>query len=275
MHPAVCHADENRLASSSSLLLTPFERNLQLWRQLWRVLERSHLIVQIVDARNPAGFRCVDLERYVQEVGSGFDNDAVSGGGKRKSLLLVNKADLLTRTQREAWADYFESQGVEFAFFSAANAAALQEQAERQRRREAGEDVSDVEDEDGDESEDGEDESDEEEEEEAAAPETVHDAAGVPSQQTALEEQLDATTLTDEELEDTDGEEEVAAKKAKATKGAWLAIAEAEPDAPESDRTRVISVTELEELFERSAPDLKREWSSAGLYVTDDGRLCD
>ena len=91
-----------RLAESSNLLLTPFERNVQLWRQLWRVLERSHLIVQIVDARNPLGFRCVDLESYVREVGDegvGIDT-TVPGKGKRRSLLLINKADLLTYEQR-------------------------------------------------------------------------------------------------------------------------------------------------------------------------------
>lgn len=89
-----------RLAESSSLLMTPFERNLQLWRQLWRVIERSHLIVQIVDARNPMGFRCVDLENYVSEVGSEDNDGAVPGKGQRRSLLLINKADLLTIEQR-------------------------------------------------------------------------------------------------------------------------------------------------------------------------------
>lgn len=80
--------------------MTPFERNLQLWRQLWRVIERSHLIVQIVDARNPMGFRCVDLENYVSEVGSEDNDGAVPGKGQRRSLLLINKADLLTIEQR-------------------------------------------------------------------------------------------------------------------------------------------------------------------------------
>ena len=91
-----------RLAEQSSLLLTPFERNIQLWRQLWRVLERSHLIVQIVDARNPLGFRCADLENCVQEIGDdGSEGDTtVPGRGKRRSLLLINKADLLTIEQR-------------------------------------------------------------------------------------------------------------------------------------------------------------------------------
>jgi large subunit GTPase 1 len=87
-----------RLTDQQSFLLTPFERNLAVWRQLWRTTERSQLVVQIVDARNPLNFRCEDLETYVGEV----PVDAVTGKGKgaRRNLLLVNKADLLTRKQR-------------------------------------------------------------------------------------------------------------------------------------------------------------------------------
>lgn len=29
------------------VVLTPFEKNLEVWRQLWRVLERSDIIVQV------------------------------------------------------------------------------------------------------------------------------------------------------------------------------------------------------------------------------------
>ena len=65
---------------------------------MWRVLERSHLIVQIVDARNPLRFRCEDLEEYIKDVeaakGDGTDK------GKRGSMLLINKADFLTAGQR-------------------------------------------------------------------------------------------------------------------------------------------------------------------------------
>ena len=53
---------------------------------LWRVLERSQLVVQIVDARNPLVFRSTDLERYVRELDP-----------RKRCLLLVNKADLLTK----------------------------------------------------------------------------------------------------------------------------------------------------------------------------------
>jgi large subunit GTPase 1 len=88
-----------RLQEQENFLLTPFERNLEVWRQLWRVLERSHLVVQIVDARNPLRFRCEDLESYVKDV-EGTEGEWGTGKGKRRSLLLINKADLLTEQQR-------------------------------------------------------------------------------------------------------------------------------------------------------------------------------
>merc|ERR1712096_18965 len=43
--------------------LTPYEKNLDFWRQLWRVVERSDVIVQIVDARDPMLYRCRDFEK--------------------------------------------------------------------------------------------------------------------------------------------------------------------------------------------------------------------
>ncbi|KAF8641100.1 hypothetical protein AX17_000743 [Amanita inopinata Kibby_2008] len=113
------------LQEQEKLLLTPFERNIEVWRQLWRVLERSHLVVQIVDARNPLRFRCEDLESYVLDV-EGNEGEAGTGKDKRRNLLLINKADLLTIEQRRHWADYFEREKIEYAFYSAANAVAQQ-----------------------------------------------------------------------------------------------------------------------------------------------------
>jgi large subunit GTPase 1 len=88
-----------RLQEEDKFLLTPFERNIEVWRQLWRVLERSHLVVQIVDARNPLRFRCEDLEDYICDV-EGPEGEKGTGKGKRRSLLLINKADLLNAQQR-------------------------------------------------------------------------------------------------------------------------------------------------------------------------------
>jgi large subunit GTPase 1 len=56
-----------KLEEDEGLLFTPFEKNLQFWRQLWRVIEKSDVIVQIVDSRNPLLFHCEDLEKYVLE----------------------------------------------------------------------------------------------------------------------------------------------------------------------------------------------------------------
>ena len=104
------------LQENDDLLMTPFERNLEVWRQLWRVIERSDLIVQIVDARHPLMFRSEDLERYVKEVDL-----------KKNNLLLVNKADMMTLSQRGAWADHFENVGINYKFFSASLAKELNE----------------------------------------------------------------------------------------------------------------------------------------------------
>ena len=101
-----------QLQESEDLMLTPYEKNLEFWRQLWRVIERSDVVVQIVDARNPLIFRCEDLEKYVKEVDS-----------EKMNMILINKADFLTDKQRQIWADYFSDIGIRVAFFSATLAA--------------------------------------------------------------------------------------------------------------------------------------------------------
>lgn len=57
-----------RTAKESNLEMTPFEKNLFVWKQLWRVVERSHLLILIVDARNPLAFISRDLFKFVAEV---------------------------------------------------------------------------------------------------------------------------------------------------------------------------------------------------------------
>ncbi|TRX93030.1 hypothetical protein FHL15_006168 [Xylaria flabelliformis] len=107
------------LQEYNDLLMTPFERNLEVWRQLWRVIERSDLVVQIVDARNPLMFRSEDLENYVKDVDP-----------SKKNLLLVNKADMMTTTQRKAWSKYFNEKRIAYRFFSASLAKELNEARE-------------------------------------------------------------------------------------------------------------------------------------------------
>ncbi|KAK8861553.1 hypothetical protein IAR55_002375 [Kwoniella newhampshirensis] len=273
-----------QLAESSNLLLTPFERNIQLWRQLWRVLERSHLIVQIVDARNPMGFRCVDLEKYVQEIGTDADEDGdiiVPGKGKRRSLLLINKADLLTYDQRCEWAEYFESQDIAYAFFSAANAAALQEQAEKQRLRALGEYDENAEDDDSSEGENA--AAQQEDEDEYPSGEEMDPQTD--NEEAALAQGVTNTHLDDgeeeEEAEDDDNDEEgwstegeheagepTGEVEEKLAQGETVPLPEVVQEVAakfpplkegevEDIRTRVLSVTELEDLFVNAAPDIQ------------------
>ncbi|BFZ23014.1 hypothetical protein BsWGS_26054 [Bradybaena similaris] len=96
------------LEEKEHIQLTPYEKNLDFWRQLWRVIERSDVVVQIVDARNPLLFRCEDLETYVKEVDP-----------RKTVMLLINKADFLTLQQRQQWAEYFNKERVRVVFFSA------------------------------------------------------------------------------------------------------------------------------------------------------------
>lgn len=101
-----------KLEEEQKVLLTPFERNLEVWRQLWRVVERADVIAVIVDARNPLIFRSKDFEDYAR-------SHRNSRGEPKQVLLLLNKADLLSEAQRRSWAAYFEDRGDAFFFFSA------------------------------------------------------------------------------------------------------------------------------------------------------------
>ncbi|XP_055705805.1 large subunit GTPase 1 homolog [Phlebotomus papatasi] len=99
------------LQENEDLQMTPYEKNLDFWRQLWRVIERSDVIVQIVDARNPLLFRNEDLEKYVKEVGQ-----------EKGNMILINKSDFLTDDQRRKWAEFFDQREIRVVFFSALQA---------------------------------------------------------------------------------------------------------------------------------------------------------
>ena len=92
---------------SAGASVTPYEKNLHVWRQLWRVLERSAVVLQIVDARNPLFYLSEDLRTYaMDELG-------------KPMMMIVNKSDYLTERQRQLWSEYFTERGIDHLFFSA------------------------------------------------------------------------------------------------------------------------------------------------------------
>ncbi|KAI8064428.1 hypothetical protein BC940DRAFT_277199 [Gongronella butleri] len=150
-----------QLEDEEGLLLTPYEKNLEVWRQLWRVIERSSLVVQIVDARNPLLFRSADVDRYVKEVDP-----------RKNNLLLINKADLLSDAQRTHWADYFDKVGIRYTFFSAKEAADAQEEKQKlleEQNERTPDDDEDEEDEEDEEDDDENDSADDKESDQAAS----------------------------------------------------------------------------------------------------------
>jgi len=102
------------LQEKEHIMLTPYEKNLDVWRQLWRVIERCDVVCQIVDARNPLLYKCDDLEMYVKETNP-----------DKEYIILVNKADYLTENQRKCWAEYFAAQKQKVIFWSALDATSL------------------------------------------------------------------------------------------------------------------------------------------------------
>lgn len=190
------------LQENDDLLMTPFERNIEVWRQLWRVIERSDLIVQIVDARNPLLFRSDDLEKYVKEV------DA-----KKRNLLLINKSDMLTEEMREEWAQYFDEKGINYKFFSASLAKELNEARE------------------------GSEEAAEEEVEKQQTPQDL---------QKSMAPQLQKLNLKDAAEDDDDEDSHSEAENENQSEESVTASA--------VDRTRILTVDELESLFLEHSP---------------------
>lgn len=66
----------------------------------------------MVDARDPLLYRSTDLEAFARELHP-----------SKSSMLLLNKADLLAKTLRTAWANHFDRQGIQYVFWSAKAAA--------------------------------------------------------------------------------------------------------------------------------------------------------
>jgi large subunit GTPase 1 len=126
----IAELEERMRNEDQSVVVTPFEKNIEFWRQLWRVMERSDLLCQIVDARNPLMFYSPDLKAYSSELEERMNK-------KKTTLLVVNKADYLTPALRHQWAEYFDQEGIEFVFFSALEEQEAMDEKERMEELQA------------------------------------------------------------------------------------------------------------------------------------------
>ncbi|KAK7064098.1 P-loop containing nucleoside triphosphate hydrolase protein [Favolaschia claudopus] len=71
---------------------TYFERNLEVWRQLWRVTEISEIILVLLDSRVPLLHYPPSLVEYLSD---------------RRVILVLTKVDISGPMRANAWIDYF------------------------------------------------------------------------------------------------------------------------------------------------------------------------
>ncbi|KAH8826833.1 P-loop containing nucleoside triphosphate hydrolase protein [Flagelloscypha sp. PMI_526] len=95
------------------LNITYFERNLEVWRQLWRVTEISSILVCLLDIRAPLLHLPQSMISYLES----FCPSSPAPGGssstsqlRTKSVVLVlTKTDIVTPELTEAWLAYFRA----------------------------------------------------------------------------------------------------------------------------------------------------------------------
>eukprot|EP00850_Spirogloea_muscicola_P021497 SM000251S08828 [mRNA] locus=s251:150151:154004:- [translate_table: standard] len=75
------------------------------YKDFRRVLEAADVVIQVLDARDPLGCRCLDVERAVLKAGS-----------TKRVVLLLNKIDLVPREAARAWLKYLREELPTVAF---------------------------------------------------------------------------------------------------------------------------------------------------------------
>ncbi|CAJ2673594.1 guanine nucleotide-binding protein-like NSN1 isoform X2 [Trifolium pratense] len=75
------------------------------YKDLVKVIEASDVILEVLDARDPLGTRCVDIEKMVMK-----------SGPDKRLVLLLNKIDLVPRESVEKWLKYLREELPTVAF---------------------------------------------------------------------------------------------------------------------------------------------------------------
>jgi GTP-binding protein EngB required for normal cell division len=75
-----------------------YEQNLEVWRQLWRVVEMSDMLLVVCDIRNPLLHFPPSLYTLIAK------------RHNKRLIIVLNKIDLVNDQTIHAWKEYFESQ---------------------------------------------------------------------------------------------------------------------------------------------------------------------
>ncbi|KAK9081358.1 hypothetical protein Syun_031137 [Stephania yunnanensis] len=97
------HEEGNTREPSTDKIRESSERSF--YKELVKVIEASDVILEVLDARDPLGTRCVDMEKMV-----------LKSGPEKHLVLLLNKIDLVPREAVEKWLNYLREELPAVAF---------------------------------------------------------------------------------------------------------------------------------------------------------------
>ncbi|KAL4587977.1 hypothetical protein LXL04_000854 [Taraxacum kok-saghyz] len=98
-------AKEQERKSSGKSTTESKTRERSFYKELAKVIEASDVILEVVDARDPIGTRCTDMEKMV-----------LKAGPEKHLVLLLNKIDLVPREAAEKWLKYLREELPAVAF---------------------------------------------------------------------------------------------------------------------------------------------------------------
>ncbi|XP_078270171.1 guanine nucleotide-binding protein-like 3 [Rhinoraja longicauda] len=83
------------------------EKNKSLCTELYKVIDASDVVLEVVDARDPLGSRCLQVEQAI-----------LQSVGKKQLVLVINKIDLVPKENTEKWLKYLGNEFPTVAFKS-------------------------------------------------------------------------------------------------------------------------------------------------------------
>jgi len=97
---------ESGVIESKAFTKRPLEDSKKsFYKEFKKVVEESDVVIEVLDARDPLGCRCPQLEELI-----------LASGKSKKLVLLLNKVDLVPKNIAEAWLKYLRNEYPAVAF---------------------------------------------------------------------------------------------------------------------------------------------------------------